>query len=544
MRDAPSMTRAWPWLTTIGLSLALVVAFNLPQSLAELGSLAAWRIPLEPVVALLLVALLPGRIWAWLAAIVLGSMLWLRLGDQLVWQWMGRPFIAIFDVPLGLSLAEIGVAALGWPLTLGLVLAAFVVLPLATALVWAWQRRVGAAPRPILLGLVVLTTTLFAVDRLLAMPILTSTYGIDQLRLQLERSRAALGARDVWQAAYAVDPVEAIPNEHLLTGLEDKDVLVLWVESVGRSALTLEPFKGPMRARLAAFEADLEPSGLQAVSGWLTSPTIGGQSWLAHATLASGVWTADQASHRQYLQDAQADLAHLFRRAGHRTVLGMPAIVGPWPEVINLGFDKWYFVKDFGYQGPSLEWVTMPDQYTLWALENAERAVPLAERRPVYLQVALISSHAPFTPDIPVVEPWGRLGDGSIVNDLPKDGGAPRDVWRDHETLLAAYRRSVDYVYQTLQSHTRRYGNADTLTIILGDHEPASRISGTNDERAVPIHVISGDPTLLQPFRDWGFTPGMTPTEASAEHRMTAFRPFFVKAFSGPPAAVDRGEKD
>jgi hypothetical protein len=33
----------------------------------------------------------------------------------------------------------------------------------------------------------------------------------------------------------------------------------------------------------------------------------------------------------------------------------------------------------------------------------------------------------------------------------------------------------------------------------------------------------------------WGFTPGMTPTEASAEYPMTAFRPFLVEAFSGPP---------
>jgi len=530
------MTRTWPWLTAFVLSLGVVVAFNQPRSLAELGHLASWRLPLEPVTALLVLLLLPGRMWAALLALVMGAMLWLRLGDQLVWEWMGRPFTAIFDIPLGLSLVEIGVAALGWPLTLGIAFAVFALLPLASLLVWDWQRRVGAAPRPFLLGLAALTATLVVADRLPAVPDLTSAHGIDQLRLQLERSRAALQARQAWQVAHVRDPVRDIPDEHLLTGLRDKDVLLLWVESVGRSALSLEPFKGPMQDRLAAFEADLERRGLHAVSGWLTSPTIGGQSWLAHATLATGVWTADQLSHRQYLQDAEADLAHLFARAGHKTVLGMPAIVSPWPEVHNLGFEKWYFEGDFDYRGPSLEWVTMPDQYTLWFLENAERAEPPGDRRPVYLQAALISSHAPFTPDIPVVEPWERLGDGAIVHDLPKDGGAPRDVWRDHDTLLAAYLRSVDYVYATLQSHSRRYGNADTLTIIVGDHEPAPRISGTNDERAAPIHIISGDATLLEPFAGWGFTPGMRPTETSPEYPMTAFRAFFVQAFSGPPA--------
>ncbi len=532
---APTIIRSGSWVSLLALSLALVVAFNQPRSVAELASLATWRLPLEPVVALVVAALLPGRLWAWLAAGLLGVMLWLRLGDQLVWQWMGRPFTALFDIPLGLSLVEIGFAALGWPLTLGLAAAALVVLPLAAALAWAWQRRAAEAPRPLVLGVAVLAAALFGLGRLEAMPIVTTAHGFDQLRLQLERSRAGLEARDRWRAAYADDPVRGIPAEHLLTGLQDKDVLLLWIESVGRSASTREPFKDRMLARLADFEADLDAQGLQAVSGWLVSPTIGGQSWLAHATLASGVWTADQLSHRQYLQDAAADLAHLFRRAGHRTVLGKPAIVNPWPEVRNLGFDKWYFADDFGYRGPPLQWVTMPDQYTLWVLENAERNRPLAERPPVFLQAALISSHAPFTPDIPVVEPWELLGDGSIVHDLPKDGGLPRDVWRDHETLLAAYSRSVDYVYATLQSHARRYGNADTLLILLGDHEPAARISGTSEERAVPVHVISGDPALLEPFLAWGFTPGMTPTAASAEYPMTAFRPFFVQAFSGPP---------
>jgi hypothetical protein len=529
------MTRLWPVLPALALSLALVVAFNQPLSVVALGTLESWRLPLEPVVALLVLALLPGRIWSLIIAGVLGAMLWLRLGDQLVWQWMGRPFTAIFDIPLGLSLVEIGFAALGWPLTLGLAFAAFVILPLAAALAWAWQRHLAAAPRALVLGLAALTAVLFGLGRLEAMPTLTTAHGFDQLRLQFERSRAGLEARERWRTANAVDPVRGIPEDQLLTGLADTDVLLFWIESVGRTASTLEPFKTPMLSRLAAFEADLDAHGLAAASGWLVSPTIGGQSWLAHATLASGVWTADQLSHRQYLQDASADLAHLFQRAGHRTVLGVPAIVNPWPEVRNLGFDKWYFATDLGYQGPPLQWVTMPDQYTLWALENAERNLPIGERRPVYLQVALISSHAPFTPDIPVVEPWERLGDGSIVHDLPKDGGLPRDVWRDHETLLGAYIRSVDYVYETLQSHARRYGNPDTLAILIGDHEPAPRISGTNDERAVPVHVISGDPALLEPFLGWGFTPGMTPTEASAEYPMTAFRPFLVEAFSGPP---------
>lgn len=527
------MRRLYAALAAAVLSCLLLLAFNQPDSLADLASPATWRLPLEPVVALILLTVLPGRVWPVVSALTIGIMLWLRLGDRLVLDWMGRPFTALFDIPLGLSLVEIGLAALGWPLTLALALAAAVILPLAVSLAWAWQRHLLAAPRPLLAGLAVIAAALGGLGQRAATPALTSAHGIEQLRLQLERSLDMLEARQRWQAAAALDPIREIPDEMLFADLRDRDVQLFWVESYGRSTLIRAPFRERLLARLEAFSRDLDAAGLFAVSGWLTSPTIGGQSWLAHATLASGVWTADQPSHRQYLQDAKADLAHLFQAAGHRTVLGMPAIVRALPEVVNLGFDAWYFADDLGYRGPSLEWVTMPDQYTLWALENAERDKPLGERAPVYLQVALISSHAPFTPDIPVVEPWERMGDGSIVHELPKDGGAPRDVWRDHETLLNAYTRSIDYSLATLQSHSRRYGNAETLTIIVGDHEPASRISGTADERAVPIHVVSGDPALLRPFLDWGFNKGMIPAASAAEHPMTAFRAFLAHAFSG-----------
>lgn len=514
------------------LSVLLLLAFNQPVSWAALAAPASWQLPLEPIVGLVLLCLLPSRGWSLVIAVLLGAMLWLRLSDRLVLDWMGRPFTALFDIPLGLSLLEIGIAALGWPLTMALAVAACALLPLGIGLAWLWQRQLLQAPRPLVIGLAVLTAALAGLGRLEAMPALTSTHGIEQLRQQVERSFAMLEARQRWQAAAALDPIRDIPEEQLFARLANTDVLVLWIESYGRSALTRQPFAPAITGRLAAFEADLADRGLHAVSGWLTSPTVGGQSWLAHATLASGVWTSDQPSHRQYLQDAKADIAHLFRARGHRTVLGMPAIVRALPEVVNLGFDRWYFADHFDYRGPPLEWVTMPDQFTLWALENAERALPLNERRPVYLQVALISSHAPFTPDIPVVEPWELMGDGSIVHELPKDGGAPRDVWRDHDALLAAYTRSIDYTLATLQSHARRYGNAGTLTLLIGDHEPASRISGTQDERAVPIHVVSGDSELLEPFLDWGFTPGMLPGPTTAEHPMDAFRSFFAHAFS------------
>ena len=42
-------------------------------------------------------------------------------------------------------------------------------------------------------------------------------------------------------------------------------------------------------ATLARIEGRLTGQGLHMASGWLSSPVAGGQSWLAHATLLSGL---------------------------------------------------------------------------------------------------------------------------------------------------------------------------------------------------------------------------------------------------------------
>src|SRR3546814_8758507 len=105
-------------------------------------------------------------------------------------------------------------------------------------------------------------------------------------------------------------------------------------------------------------------------------------------------------------------LVHGFRRAGWRTVAAMPAITMPWPEGDYFGFDTVYAAADLGYRGDPFNWVTMPDQYTLAALQRLEFARPGAgksgperqARPPVMATLALISSHAPWTPIPPAID--------------------------------------------------------------------------------------------------------------------------------------------
>ena len=49
---------------------------------------------------------------------------------------------------------------------------------------------------------------------------------------------------------------------------------------------------------------------------------------------------------------------------------------------------------------------------------------------------------------------------------------------------------------------------------------------------AVPVHVISRDPELVEPFLEWGFTRGAIPSRAHLDRGMDHFRDWFIHAYS------------
>jgi Sulfatase len=310
----------------------------------------------------------------------------------------------------------------------------------------------------------------------------------------------------------------------------------MFVESYGRSALNQPRYADALLPALADFEQRLATRGLAAASGWLTSPTVGGQSWLAHGTLDSGLWLANQARHDALMHSARLTLTRAFGKAGYRTVALKPAITRPWPESEHLGFAQIYAAADLGYAGPPYNWVTMPDQYTLSVLERQERA---RAERPLFVEVSLISSHAPWTPIAPVLDDWSTIGDGSVFPRWTEDD--PEVVWRDLERVRAQYARAIDYVLGVLASYAANFVDGGTLLIVVGDHQPAPLITGEDAGRDVPIHVISGDPALLAPFEAWGLAAGMCPPAHLPARRMDAFRDFFLEAFSAPPEAAATG---
>ena len=161
-----------------------------------------------------------------------------------------------------------------------------------------------------------------------------------------------------------------------LSALAGKDVILAFVESYGRVAVE-GPESEAVRTLLDSGTDRLTGLGYTAASGWLTSPTFGGSSWLAHSTLQSGLTIGDQGRYDQLLASPRTTLTSAFGRAGWRTVAVLPSTHGSWPEGQDFyRFDRVYDGSTLGYAGPRFGFSAMPDQFTLAALDRLELGGP------------------------------------------------------------------------------------------------------------------------------------------------------------------------
>ena len=305
--------------------------------------------------------------------------------------------------------------------------------------------------------------------------------------------------------------------------------MVAFVESYGRDALTAPDYAAPMTATLDGATRRLAASGFSARSAYLTSPTSGGGSWLAHTTLLSGVWVDNVRHYGDLTSSDRLTVVRAFREAGWRTVAVMPGNHGDWAEQTYYGFDQVYDARNLGYRGPDLGWASTPDQYSLAMFERVEHGWP--GRGPLFAELALVSSHAPW-PIIPEVMDWDAIGDGTVYqSDAP--AAAPDAIWaQGRAAVRTAYRRSLEYSLDSLVSWVETYGDENTVLVVLGDHQAAPLLTAPGAGRDVPVTIVAGDPAVLDRVESWAWTPGMRPGPEAPVWRMDAFRDRFLTAFS------------
>ena len=317
-----------------------------------------------------------------------------------------------------------------------------------------------------------------------------------------------------------------------LDRLSGVDVYLFFVESYGHTIFEDKRHFRLIEPVLTQYENDLSAQGFSVYSGFFKSPAFGGSSWLAHGTIASGVALSSQLVYDLLITSDATTIAHIFNRAGYRTVSAMPANEWPWPEGKFFGYQKLYSAWDFEYDGPKFGWSPMADQYVLQYIYQKEI---LARTQPLFIEFVLISSHAPFNRQPPYLENWSQIGDGSIYH--RREAVTFPVVWPDLTNASQAYVTSIIYEIKVLKSFIEQFIKDDTLVIIMGDHQPNVQITGPDSSWSVPVHVISRNKRFLDPFKNKGYTPGLIPGQTPPHPGMETFLLDFLKSFSSSDRA-------
>ena len=106
------------------------------------------------------------------------------------------------------------------------------------------------------------------------------------------------------------------------------------------------------------------------------------------------------------------------------------------------------------------------------------------------------------------------------------------ELWDDPDDVKAAYGQSILYSLRTLFSFVRRYGDKDSVLVVVGDHQPSTAITGHGASRDVPVTIIAHDPQVLDQISGWGWQDGLRPDSRAPVWRMDAFRDRFLDAYS------------
>jgi phosphatidylglycerophosphate synthase len=526
-------------LTVLALLLvwAALVAPDEPRNFT-LGAFA--RLPLELLVVVGVAVLLPAiprRVLAVVGGAVLGALVLVKVLDMGFFTAFDRPFNPVDD----LSQTGNGIETLGDAIGKSqahVVVAIVIVLVVALLAlsVGALLRvtRVAAGHRGWALRAAAALGVAWVVLRVVGAPVASTSAAAITVR-EVHAVRAGLRDHAVLAREIADDRFRFTPGNRLLTGLRGKDVLLMFVESYGRVAVQGSAFSPRVDAMLDQGTAQLRAEGFSSRSAFLTSPTFGGLSWLAHSTMQSGVRIDGQRRYDQLVGNDRLTLTQAFSRAGWRAVADVPMNKRNWPE--GKGFyhyDKIYDRRNLGYRGPGFGLPPMPDQYVLSVLQRRELA--RRHRPPLFAEVDFTSSHAPWT-RIPKLIPWQDVGDGSVYRRAPVERSASAALFDDPERARAVYGDSIAYTMRTIFSFVRRYGDKNLVLVILGDHQPATRITGQGVSHDVPISIVAHDPKVIKRIAGWGWQDGMRPSPQAPVWPMAAFRDRFLTAFGPAPAS-------
>ena len=498
-------------------------------------------IPVEGLVLVAIALVLPARprrIVAAVAGILLVVLTVAKILNMAFYEYADRAFNPVFDWAsiasalgairdsIGPALTYAALAALG--LCLILLACAITAATIHISTVATRHRRATVR------GLAALTAV-WAVCAGLSLQLvpgspIASTSAAGLAVAQVRATQAAVQDQRLFeQTIRSPDPEARVPASDLLTGLRGKDVIIAFVESYGQVSLQGTTFSAGIDASLRRDNASLASAGWSTQSAWLSSPTYGGGSELAHSTLQAGVWVNSLQRYDELLGTSRFTLSDAFDKAGWHTVSDSPTN-GAWPPGKSFfHFDQLLGRYNVGYHGPTFSYSPMPDQYVFSAFQRLELA---PGHKPVMAEIDLTSSHWPWAP-LPTMVPWNEVGDGSIFDSMPAKSESRITVERNANLERQFYGKSVQYSMQALTSWVTELNDPNLVLILLGDEEPDTPISTPGrTSHEVPISIIAHDPSVFRRIASWRWQQGLVPGGSAPLEPMSAFRNQFLDAFN------------
>jgi hypothetical protein len=282
------------------------------------------------------------------------------------------------------------------------------------------------------------------------------------------------------------------------------DVVAMFLESYGAVTYEMPEVERRVAPARREFAAAATATGRNVVSAFVTSPTFGGGSWLAHSTFMSGIEVRDPDTYALLLTQRRATVPKLFKERGFRSIALMPGMRNDWPEGAYYGFDVIYDERSLVYNGPDFGWWRIPDQYSLAMLDLLE---PRAGRAPLFVFFPTINTHIPFVPIPPYQPDWARLRTAEPFEPASVAASVGREA--DWLALGAPYGESFAYTFEYLAGYLRERAAADTVFVFIGDHQPAASVTGVDARWDVPVHVVTRRDDIAAAFVAAGFTEGV-----------------------------------
>lgn len=510
----------------------VLASVSVPNHPSLLSTTTPWRFPVEfPLIVLAALYWTNSKPEAlrWLISIGITSLIILRLLDFGFYLSFDRAFNFLRDGHLILSAINLLQTGFG-NLTATLVIISVILISMTVA--WTLSvflnrlntlGRIKPKARSIVaLAMLLLALISIAGEKVFPERIQLHSAVLEQLNTKIEASKVS--------QQRSVQVRQAVTNTNFInhTGadfdaLQDHDVVIIFVESYGRSFFSNPRFTPLASDTLQRFSDTLQQSQIHVRSSWLKAPVSGGQSWLSHATLHAGLTIEKQADYELLVKSRHLSLAMLFERSGWPSIGLVPGIQSHWPEGEWYGFDRLFTQHDFNYGGKRFGYITMPDQFTL---AHFRRQVASYDDS-VMATIVLLSSHAPWNV-IPDKLAWSSIGDGGIYNGTHRNerGSSIFDL----SGIKSYYVRSIQYSLQVVSEFINDY-DRDALFIVLGDHQPAAIIGGLGNSADVPIHLISKNPKLISHLPERTWSVGITPDEEIPSTDMAEFRDFLISHY-------------